>query len=73
MDIYKLQSLPFILEGIPDKSYTINTENRYLGTNSRKTSIIELSSEDINVCSRVSDVYYCPDLIQKHEPQKTAA
>ena len=66
MDIYKLQSLPFILEGIPDKSYTINTENRYLGTNSRKTSIIELSSEDINVCSRVSDVYYCPDLIQRH-------
>ena len=66
MDIYKLESLPYILKDIPDKSCTISTKTRYLGANTRKTSIIELSSEDISTRSRVSDVFYCPYLIQVH-------
>ena len=65
MEVLRLESLPFQIESIPDRSYLIKTQNRYLGANARKTSLIELSQDDLAKCSKVQKTLFCPDLTQK--------
>ena len=62
MEVLRLESLPFQIESIPDRSYLIKTQNRYLGANARKTSLIELSQDDLAKCSKVQKTLFCPDL-----------
>ena len=65
LDLFRLESFPFQLFSNSIKNYAIIPSTNLIAANQERTTILEITNEELAQCRSITKVFFCPNIIRR--------